>query len=74
MNKKNSVVILSGTCSSPDLDQKSMNYDVGWSSILHHSLAEVARREHDCDNPSYRDMDVKDLVRECNSILRQSVP
>eukprot|EP00571_Detonula_confervacea_P017784 CAMPEP_0172297080 /NCGR_PEP_ID=MMETSP1058-20130122/235_1 /TAXON_ID=83371 /ORGANISM="Detonula confervacea, Strain CCMP 353" /LENGTH=507 /DNA_ID=CAMNT_0013006187 /DNA_START=131 /DNA_END=1654 /DNA_ORIENTATION=- len=30
----------------------AMGHDLEWKSIMHHSLSEVARRKHSCDNPS----------------------
>jgi hypothetical protein len=50
-----------------------MEHDIEWKSILHHSLAEVARREHPCDNPSGHGK-TTDMNCKGTAILRQSVP
>ena len=68
---KNSVVIPAGYCSS--LYQEVMSHDVRMKSVLHHALAEVARRPNDCDNPSSRGISAKPR-RECGATLRRLVP
>mmetsp|Transcript_11307 Transcript_11307/g.20082 ORF Transcript_11307/g.20082 Transcript_11307/m.20082 type:complete len:370 (-) Transcript_11307:185-1294(-) len=61
------------TCSSPV--QTTMDYDLEWKVVLHHVLAEVARREHWCDSLFKRGF-VMGKHRRCDgtAILRQSVP
>ena len=68
---KNSVVIPAGYCSDPY--QEVMPHDVRMKSVLHHALAEVARRPNDCDNPSSRGISAKPR-RECGATLRRLVP
>ena len=71
MNGK--IAITSKTCS--DSSQLATKYDVEWSSIFHHIIAEVARRKHSCDNISSSKGE-KNEGESCNGtvILRQSVP
>jgi len=68
---KNSMVIPAGYCSSPY--QEVMSHDVRMKSVLHHALAEVARRPNDCDNPSSRGISTKPR-RECGATLRRLAP
>lgn len=49
------------------------NCDATWKSILHYSIGEVARRKHECDNPSYYGLTRKKFCGG-NVILRQSIP
>ena len=75
MNGK--TAITSKTCS--DSSQLATNYDIEWSSIFHHIIAEVARRKHSCDNilsTKGNSRNEKKEEKSCNgtAILRQSVP
>lgn len=71
---KNGMVIPPNTCSSRDNRQKATGYHVDWERVLRHSLAEVARREGSCDNPSYRGVPAG-MRGECdNAVLRRLVP
>ena len=50
-NTHEKVASLARTCPSTSLGQVTMNYhDLEWTTVFHLSLAEVARREHACDN------------------------
>jgi len=69
---KNGVALPAGLCTDPS--HNTRYHDVTWQSVLHHLLAEVARRENDCDSPSHRGTSRKN-PRDCDTaILRQSVP
>ncbi len=69
----NSVVIPAESCSSQS--QTATAHNVKWKAILHHALAEVSRRGHPCDFPSFRGTDTKqNLACGGSASLRQSVP
>ena len=71
----NKVAIPSKTCS--DAGQASMKHDIQWKSVLHHVLAEVARREHPCDSTynHHTDSDTTSIGRcDGTATLRQSMP
>lgn len=50
----------------------SQRHDVTWKSVLHHTFAEIARRKHPCDNPSYHD--TSNVTCNGSVTLRRSVP
>ena len=67
--------ITAGELVAISANEKCPNHDITWKSILHHSLAEVARRKHKCDNPSYGGTSIYNhKVCDGTVILRQSVP
>jgi hypothetical protein len=45
--------------------------DATWKSILHYSLGEVARRQHECDNTAYNGVESRDGCGG-NAIFRRS--
>mmetsp|Transcript_47001 Transcript_47001/g.98577 ORF Transcript_47001/g.98577 Transcript_47001/m.98577 type:complete len:544 (+) Transcript_47001:81-1712(+) len=70
---ENNVAISAMRCSNTAQIAVGNGYDVEWQTILHHALAELSRRENDCDAPSYRGID---NPRQCdgNVLLRKTVP
>ncbi len=64
-------------CPSTSSGRVTKNYhDLEWRTVFHHSLAEVARREHACDNilPSHNSTMIKSRRCVGSVILRMSVP
>jgi hypothetical protein len=69
----NSIAIPAESCSHRS--QTATTKDVKWKTILHHALAEVARRGHPCDFPSFHGTNtMQNLACSGSASLRQSVP
>jgi len=64
------VAIHAQSCKSQRLSQSQ--YDVTWKSVLHHTFAEIARRKHPCDNPSFHD--TSNVTCNGSVTLRRSMP
>mmetsp|Transcript_14101 Transcript_14101/g.29648 ORF Transcript_14101/g.29648 Transcript_14101/m.29648 type:complete len:736 (-) Transcript_14101:124-2331(-) len=68
--EEESVAIHAQSCKSQRLSQS--RYDVTWKSVLHHTFAEIARRKHPCDNPSFHD--TSNVTCNGSVTLRRSMP
>lgn len=69
------VAISAKTCTN--FAQADIDYDIEWKSVMHLSLAEVARRQHACDTIISKPGSTMKKPKRCNggtAILRQSVP
>ena len=76
-NSMNEIAVSATTCSKLNSYGVTVDHDIRWSSVFHHIIAEVARREHTCDNilsSNQRSSSIDINCNEGNTILRKSVP
>jgi len=76
-NSMNEIAVSKSTCSRSNFYGVAVDHDIRWSSVLHHVIAEVARREHICDHILQTNRRPSSIDVNCNegtTILRKSVP
>lgn len=54
--------------------EKRTKYSLKWRAVMHHALAEVARRQHPCDGIMNPDSEHPENCNTGTTILRKSVP